>query len=160
MALTVRKLKAFLELFVMLHPKGYVALVGDDPLLMRWDWVNDMIKLSGGSIETLGVRVQGGDRTEEAEVLAGREIAIESIVQCAGGWKNIIHCARAYRESFEKNWDIFTETCRKGGRGRLNEREVAKKYKVRTIDVARNFDKVLQDISTMVLIRAGRLRHK
>ena len=62
----------------------------------------------------------------------------------------------SFREAFEKDWDMFAEACRKGGRGSLNVRETARKYSVGTVRVTRNFDRVLGDIAEMSIARARR----
>ena len=152
MSLTVRKLKAFLELVVAYHPKGHVALCGDVP--MGSEWMEDMIRncVRGGG--DLGIRVMGGSRVEEAEFLASREEATSWIVARAGGWDNIICCVREYRDYFFKEWGMFCDECLHGGRGSLNVRKTARKYKVGTQKAAANFDTVLKDISIMIIARA------
>lgn len=153
---SVKRLKAFLEMFVSWHPRGHMALVGEAPLFVLGDWLDDMVRSCVQSSPKLGVRVMGGSRVEEAERLVSRGLAVEGIVAEAGGWDNIVRCARAFREAFEKDWDMFAEACRKGGRGSLNVRETARKYRVGTVRVARNFDRVLGDIAEMSMARARR----
>ena len=52
---SVKRLKAFLEMFVSWHPRGYVALVGEAPLFVLGDWLDDMASQWGASIRSRNV---------------------------------------------------------------------------------------------------------